>query len=120
MHIVSTRTTIPVPKVHRLVHTGGFKDSFIEMDYVDGVDLHELWPTMSWLGRLRVVWTLRGYIRQLRQLRIPFHSAPGPLHPKGQPQVCFARISFPEDGAGPFPSYKATETLFNMMRGVTL
>ena len=90
------------------------------MEYIEGEDLHSLWPTMSWWARIKLVWTIRGYIHQLRRIRAPFPHVPGPVSPTGAPEVCFAAAGFTEDGAGPFESYSDLAAYFNMLRGVSL
>lgn len=61
------------------------------LDYIPGKTLEECWPSLGLWRRLRIIWTLRGYIRQLRRIqprntlhRIAF---PGPFG--SEPQMCY-------------------------------
>ncbi|KAI0833552.1 kinase-like domain-containing protein [Trametes gibbosa] len=76
MEIVHHHTTIPVPRVRRvIVQKDGL--SCIFMDYIPGRQLVHVWPSLSLFGKLRVVFLLRRYIRQLRAVRHPRSVVPG-------------------------------------------
>ncbi|THG93599.1 hypothetical protein EW026_g7679 [Hermanssonia centrifuga] len=69
MDFVRKHTSIPVPRVLRTIQTEDAEDElFYVMDFVDGQQLRHVWPTLSIWGKLRVAWTLRSYIRQLRRI----------------------------------------------------
>ena len=117
MHLVSSQTSIPVPKVRRCAI---WRENFcIFMDYVEGRDLHEVWPTLSIWGRLKLAWVLRGYIRQLRKVKPPHPDIPGPLNALGPiPLKCKGHY-FPDISAGPFPSYTALSAWSDGRRRLT-
>ena len=88
MECVQQQTTISIPAIRRSVRDRlpGDKhydrlDSrgFIAMDYIRGSTLSVEWPILSLWGKLRVVWTLRQYIRQLRRITSPYSTRPGPI-----------------------------------------
>lgn len=73
LNSVFSQTTIPVPRVRRVV------GNLIVMDYIPGRTLSEVWPSLSLFGRLHIAITLRRYIRQLRSICFPGQTTPGPL-----------------------------------------
>ena len=85
LDLVFHHTTIPVPRVRRIINTGAYSpardDLAIVMDYIPGRRLLEVWPNMSLFAKLRVAFILRGYVRQLRTIRHPRSSVPGPVGP---------------------------------------
>lgn len=59
------------------------------MKYVPGRTLDICWPQLSLQCKLMVVWTLRGCVRQLRNVPLPHTdqgARPGPLG--DEPAVC--------------------------------
>ena len=65
LNVLFANTTIPVPRVRRVFH-----DEFahhIAMDKVEGCTLAHVWPHYSLWQKIRVAFTLRRYIRQLRR-----------------------------------------------------
>ncbi|EPQ56142.1 kinase-like protein [Gloeophyllum trabeum ATCC 11539] len=102
MMLVSSQTTIPVPRLRKYVlHES---ELWIFMEYIEGRTLEEAWDTLGITMKLWVAWTLRGYIRQLRLIPIPTPRVPGPTDGSGKPLRCKGHF-FPEIGAGPFASY---------------
>jgi len=116
--IVAQHTTIPVPRVHRVV-TYPDDARLIVMNYVPGRQLSVVWPEMSLSEKERVVETLRGHVRQLRAVDIPRREIPGPLSEDDTAWVCEASPVFGQVVSyhGPFPSYAALEAFFNDRRG---
>ncbi|THH15760.1 hypothetical protein EW146_g4769 [Bondarzewia mesenterica] len=117
MRMVSSQTSIPVPKVRRQIFSG---DSlYIFMEYIDGDDLKVVWPSLSLWGKLRVAWTLRGYVRQLRQVELPHPNVPGPFDGAGKALQCNGHY-FTEYGAGPFSSYAEMSAWYTKKRRVAI
>jgi hypothetical protein len=85
LNIVLTQTTIPVPRVHRLVKTQ--HAPIIVMDYIRGSTLAELWPTMTIWRKFGVAITLRRYVRQLRRLKATASTPPGPPSKSGPRKI---------------------------------
>ena len=83
--LVFHHTIIPVPRVRRVLRIPEDGYIAIVMDYVPGQQLRYIWPSMSLLGKLRVVLTIRDYIRQLRAIRHPRGRIPGPVAPGTMP-----------------------------------
>lgn len=110
MHLIATQTTIPVPPVRRVIVSKDREQGYLDMEYIEGVDLDELWPTASWWTRLKIIWTLRGYIRQLRKIRPPYPDIPGPITLGGRANPCYSWLEFGSDGSGPFSTYKSLRT----------
>lgn len=80
MRFVLEHTTIPTPNIYSVVPFPDFKhDAYLVMDYVHGQRLDSAWPRLSIWAKLRVAWILRSYIRQLRRIKHPRSSIPGPL-----------------------------------------
>lgn len=77
MEFVSLQTSLPIPKIRRCITWKGFQ--YLFMEYVEGSDLYEIWPSLSLWRRFMVAWTLRGYIRQVRAIELPNKDIPG--HP---------------------------------------
>ena len=111
LNMVFLNTTIPVPRVRRVVK--GQYTNIIVMDYIPGRQLSEVWPSLSFLGRLRIAITLRRYIRQLRSIRHPRSAVPGPLCTK-EPRMCESPIfGQVRSNRGPFASYRELSAFFN-------
>lgn len=92
MRLVSQASSIPVPAIRRVVYLGGARA--IIMDYIPGKTLDSCWSSLSFWRRLRIIWTLRGYVRQLRRIQVPgaLRSTmfPGPI--ASEPQVCYGSM----------------------------
>ncbi len=89
MRLVRENTTIPIPNIRRVFDMPVSRA--MVLDYIPGKTLEECWPALGLWRRLRIIWTLRGYIRQLRRIqprdtlrRIAF---PGPFG--SEPQMCY-------------------------------
>ncbi|OBZ79419.1 hypothetical protein A0H81_01010 [Grifola frondosa] len=112
LDLVFHHTTIPVPRVRRIVRTGFSKD-FV-MDYIPGRQLSQVWPTMSIVAKLRVAFVLRSYIRQLRAIRHPRSAVPGPVASDDHARVCESPLFGPIlTTRGPFTSYRELSAFFN-------
>ncbi|KAF5385040.1 hypothetical protein D9615_000876 [Tricholomella constricta] len=110
MNLASSQTSIPIPRIRRCITCKG--QQFLLMEYVEGSDIYEIWPSLSLWRRFRVVWTLRGYVQQLRALELPNKGIPGPIQASGAPLLCQGHY-FSERGAGPFGSYAAMTAWYN-------
>lgn len=95
METVKRWTTIPVPSVYRFFPSGDIPGTnCLVMKHIEGRALHECWGELSIWRRLHIIWTLRGYVKQLRQIPNPNPGTPGPIGTS--PQQCFG-ILFSED-----------------------
>ncbi|KDQ19479.1 hypothetical protein BOTBODRAFT_153390 [Botryobasidium botryosum FD-172 SS1] len=110
MELVRSHTTIPTPHIRRKI-PGRREDVLIMMEYIEGKQLSECWPSLPFLSKLRVAFTLRRYVRQLRQIRTPYSSVPGP--PGDTPQDCIGPAYFGMRPMGPFPDYASLSHFFN-------
>ncbi|KAI9056293.1 kinase-like protein [Trametes sanguinea] len=105
MTLVRQRTTIPVPRVYRFfVH-----DSicYLVMEYVHGDTLDKCWDSLSNWQKLRIAFTLRNYVQQLRRIRTPQteQQVPGPVtDDPSLPFPCFTP-ALGEYVVRPFTSY---------------
>lgn len=65
MRLVRQHTTIPVPRIHysHLNDVG-----YTIMDFIPGRSLLECWTDLSWFTQIRIVCTMRTYVKQLRQI----------------------------------------------------
>lgn len=86
MRLVWKHTTIPIPRVHRVIPLKEGGSVITVMDFIEGERLDRAWPRLSLWSRARVAWTLRSYVRQLRRIPIPPPSFPGPLG--SEPSMC--------------------------------
>ncbi|OCB88675.1 hypothetical protein A7U60_g4148 [Sanghuangporus baumii] len=104
--LVRRHTSVPVPMYERVFRYR--HEAYVVQQYIPGRVLLDVWSQLSWWMRLRVLVTLRFYIRELRSISSragppPF---PGPPSDDGTPQKCTGRL-FTEDGqSGPFHSYQ--------------
>ncbi|KDQ19399.1 hypothetical protein BOTBODRAFT_153306 [Botryobasidium botryosum FD-172 SS1] len=110
MELVRSQTTIPTPHIRRKV-PGMWDDELILMEYIEGRQLSECWSSLSFWSRLRIAFTLHQYIRQLRQIRTPYSSVPGP--PSETPQDCSGPAYFGMRPIGPFPDCASLSHFFN-------
>ncbi|CAK7207578.1 hypothetical protein SEUCBS139899_010388 [Sporothrix eucalyptigena] len=73
LHYVREHTTIPVPRVHRTYSTSNGR-IYIEMEFVEGVSLAELWLTAGALAddaKTSIMTDLHDTVAQLRRLAPP-------------------------------------------------
>ncbi|KAI5980577.1 kinase-like domain-containing protein [Pisolithus albus] len=110
MTLVRTHTTIPVPKVRRFIDLPDEGAAILLMEYIKGETLEQCWDHLSFWRKLRIAWVLRGYIRQLRKIRVRPIEIPGPVGV--EPLRCKGRW-FTDWGAGPFVSYSDMTEWFN-------
>ncbi|GJE94047.1 hypothetical protein PsYK624_102150 [Phanerochaete sordida] len=101
MRLVLEQTTIPVPRLHQVVRESS-DILHLVMDHIPGDPLEHVWPTLSVWGKLRVAWTLRSYVRQLRCIRHPRSRVPGPLGPGLTPRKCGGLTLSSLGALGPF------------------
>ncbi|KIM81825.1 hypothetical protein PILCRDRAFT_491430 [Piloderma croceum F 1598] len=101
MNLVRSQTTIPVPCVRRVInHVHPDGTGLIAIDCIrNGKQLHACWPSLSLWAKLKVILTVRFYLRQLRQIQDVHSSTPGPLGP--HPSSCKG-LQFGLDSKGPF------------------
>ncbi|KAF8956279.1 kinase-like domain-containing protein, partial [Flammula alnicola] len=104
-NFVRSATTIPTPLCDRLVLSP--LGSLLVLEYIPGRTVHDLWPTLGWWQRFRILLTLRYYIYQLRLMRTRAGGPtfPGPPSGENVPQRCTGRL-FTSEGSGPFQSYR--------------
>lgn len=111
-YVASRSTYIRIPKVRRLLpmreqdSMPGCYSLWLVMDFIDGDVMMTAWPQMSWWNRLRTVWKMRKYVRELHRIPVPRPNVPGPFDSTGKALAC-SGIYFTEYGAGPFESYGA-------------
>lgn len=110
--LVVENTSIPVPRMRRVIKWDG--QSVIIMDFIKGSTLAKVWPTYSLWMKIRVAFTLRRYVGQLRRLEAPLETPPGPLS-KHAPKICDlpSIFGYIRSTRGPFSSYKELTDFFN-------
>lgn len=91
LELVKSTTTIPVPAVRRFIFEPDSHGQHgqLFMEFIPARTLDQRWPHLSLWRKLIVVWTLRGYVRQLRKIPLPQTDQgprPGPLGDK--PSEC--------------------------------
>ena len=111
LDLLFAQTTIPVPRVRRVVKRQW--DFLIVMDYIPGPTLAHVWPTLLTWRKIRVAFTLRRYVRQLRHLKASATTPPGPLSAQGA-RICESPIfGQVQSHRGPFASYSELSAFFN-------
>ena len=111
LDLLFAETTIPIPRVRRVVKREW--DFWIVMDYIPGPTLAHVWPTLSTWRKIRVAFTLRRYVRQLRRLKASATTPPGPLSAQGA-RICESPIfGQVRSHRGPFASYSELSDFFN-------
>ena len=111
LNLLFAKTTIPVPRVRRVVKRR--RDFLIVMDYIPGPTLAHVWPNLSTWRKLRVAFTLRRYVRQLRRLKAPATMPPGPLSAQGARRCESPIFGQVQSDRGPFATYSELSTFFN-------
>jgi hypothetical protein len=90
LDFVRSQTSIPVPRIRKVFKTPGYTrgNALVLMDVIPrATQLKRCWPSLPFWKKLRVVLTMRFYLRQIRRVRSPaYSSTPGPLGMR--PQVC--------------------------------
>ncbi|KAK7695667.1 hypothetical protein QCA50_000303 [Cerrena zonata] len=112
MELVRKQTQIPVPRMRRTIHyLHPEGNGLIVMDLIEKCQrLLDAWPSQSLWQKLKIILTMRLYLRQIRQVQHPpSHSIPGPI--SSTPQRCDG-LQFGFDSKGPFPTISALETHF--------
>jgi len=107
MDLVRSCTDIPVPYCELVTDSQG--SPFLVMEYIPGRMLVECWTELSWWTRLRIAFTLRRYIRQLRHIK---GTRPGPLG--GDQAREIEGVCFGEEPVGPFETYAELTAWFNL------
>lgn len=70
LHLVSTRTTVPVPKLLSAYILDG--TGYIVMSYEEGGSLESYWVHSSNLEQEKLIQQLHGYVKQLREIKGDF------------------------------------------------
>ncbi|KIJ62299.1 hypothetical protein HYDPIDRAFT_94594 [Hydnomerulius pinastri MD-312] len=117
MGLVASQTTIPVPRVQQCVKWEGLW--YLLMDYVEGADLAEVWGSLSEARQRQVAETLHSYVSQLRRVKLPHPSIPGPVNGTEEP-LCCKGLMFSEYGAGPFRSCSDLSSWFSRKYQIAL
>ncbi|KAG5334228.1 hypothetical protein C0989_003871 [Termitomyces sp. Mn162] len=117
LDLVFAETTIPVPRVRRVVVEN--LTPWIIMDYISGPTLARIWPTLSTWRKVCVAFRLRSYIRQLRRFEASATTPPGPLSAQG-PRICESPVfGAIQSWRGPFASYSELSIFFNKRHKMT-
>ncbi|KDQ06804.1 hypothetical protein BOTBODRAFT_60420 [Botryobasidium botryosum FD-172 SS1] len=103
LNFVRSNTTIPVPRVRRSFL---YKNHpYMVLEYIEGGQLATCWPRLSSVTKLRIAWTMRYYIQQLRRLESNRLGPPGDI-----PRKCEG-MHFHHRRSGPFEDYEAMADL---------
>lgn len=112
MDLVQNQTRIVIPRKRRVIrHLHSEGNGLIIMDLVPNAQqLKVAWPSLSIFGKLKIILTMRLYLRQLRRIRYSSSNyTPGPLGLK--PLPCNG-LQFGYDAKGPFPTISDLEAYF--------
>jgi hypothetical protein len=114
MDLVRTQTSILVPRPKRVIHHMHDEgNGLIVMEFIrNGRQLHVCWPTLSLWAKLKIILTMRRYLRQLPRIQDPRSTTPGPL--ASQPSVCNG-LQFGYDPQGPFSTMTALAEYFHKL-----
>ena len=115
MDLVFRQTSIPVPRIRHVLRFPETYEICTIMDFIPGRQLRYAWPTMSLFSKLRLAFTLRGYIRQLRAIDDPRSRIPGPLAEgtKACSPICQMMIGVTERSRPPFNTYSDFSAWWN-------
>lgn len=104
--LVREHTTIPVPAVYRLFQNADNSKAYLVMEYVPGDTLDTCWNDLSNWHKLRIAFTLRTYVHQLRHIRTPQiqQQVPGPLTADPSHPLPCSTPALGEYPVGPFTS----------------
>jgi len=120
LDLLFAKTTIPVPRVCRVVKDEWDFLIVMPVDYIPGPTLAHVWSTLSTWRKIRVALTLRRYVRQLRRLKASATTPPGPLSAQGA-RICESPIfGQVRSDRGPFATYSELSTLFNERHQVAM
>ena len=112
INLVLEQTTIPVPRIYRVeVDPRTTCMGYLVMDYIHGERLDHAWPSLSIWSKLHIAWILRSYVRQLRKIKHPCSSVPGPLGLT--PQRCPGLVISSIVDSGPFADAAAFNDYIN-------
>ncbi|KAI0732424.1 kinase-like domain-containing protein [Fomitopsis betulina] len=115
MLLVSAATSIPVPKVRKYVTCN--HNVWVFMEHVGGRNLEDAWPSLSIFTKLWIIWKLRSYIHQLRQIPLAEPRIPGPIDGSEKPQRCigyyFTELSQASKHNGKAPSLSLEKLVFD-------
>jgi aminoglycoside phosphotransferase (APT) family kinase protein len=103
MLMIQSMTSIPVPKVKQLIVD--HRSYYLVIERINGRTLEACWSQLGLFAQLRIAWTLRGYVSQLRRLQ---RSVPGRI----DGSVCEGYLCT-EQGSGPFSSYSDFTSWYN-------
>lgn len=98
-------TTIPIPHPIQLTDDG-IRYTYLALTFVKGRTLNDCWDQLSLFTKFRIIWSLRGYISQMRRLR---RSSPGPVDPS---LLCKGPL-FTDYGNGPFKTHQELIEWYN-------
>ncbi|KAG6817246.1 hypothetical protein H0H87_011303 [Tephrocybe sp. NHM501043] len=113
LNLVFTHTTIPVPRVHRVIEKDDF--TYILMEYIHGQTLAAIWTSISIWKKLWIILTLRRYIRQLQHLKASPTTPPGAISPRGPRRSYSPVLSWRTKARGPFPTITHLATQLNKL-----
>ena len=85
------------------------------MEFVEGRTLYECWGSLNLWQKIRISWTLRGYVRQLRRIRTPQINAqvPGPVTDDPSNPLKCSSLLCGDFELGPFKTKKELATWVN-------
>ncbi|KAM5434563.1 hypothetical protein MferCBS31731_006665 [Microsporum ferrugineum] len=113
MQLVEAETSIPVPKVHRVLNTKTQNTSFgcqcyFVMDFIEGDTVQDCWEGLSQNQREDIISQVASMFLALQSAEVP--QQPGPV----ACQLCKAKgCWFSDIGGGPFRDITAMEAWFN-------
>jgi len=113
--LLFAETTIPVPRVRRVV-----KRQWGFLIFIDGQALAHVWTTFSTWRKICVAFTLRRYIRQLRRLKASPTTPPGSLIAHGPRRFESPVFGQVQSDHGPFASYFDLSAFFNERHGMAM
>lgn len=102
MTVVAENSSIPVPRIRGVYNQ--HRHTHIFMEHIDGTDLISAWPCLPFWRKLYIAWLVRGYVKQLRRIKLLHPGIPGPFDGTGKPLKCKGHF-FTGAGAGPFSSH---------------
>ncbi|KAG6835097.1 hypothetical protein H0H93_004854 [Arthromyces matolae] len=116
--LLLAKTTIPVPRVRRVVAEGNV--FYVVADYIPGQTLAAAWSSLSLVRKLSIAFTLRSHIRQLRTIKATSQTPAGCLTTESnRPRKSFSVVwGLESSRQGPFESYTSLIDFMNYINQV--
>ncbi|KAF9029403.1 hypothetical protein BDZ89DRAFT_1014348 [Hymenopellis radicata] len=116
--MVAEHTSIPVPKVRRVLEVKRRGLYLVVMDFIRGRQLAAVWGELSEEEKEQVAQTLQGYVHQLRKVDVPRRRIPGYVDEGDRAAWFMSRVVFNDDD-GTLGKFATQQELVDRMNELT-